>query len=127
MDDMTYTYKPNTNQLDKVVDAVADAADVDYNKYNDIKRKQPTVAGDPTSGSTTGQVTGNYTYDEIGNLTSDKSEGITNITWTVYGKINTISKTGPSGNTSISYTYDASGNRITKSVIPPSGGGEATT
>lgn len=39
-------------------------------------------------------------------------EGITDINWTVYGKIAAITKS--SGN--ISYTYDASGNRITKTA-----------
>jgi len=54
----------------------------------------------------------NYTYDSIGNMMSDAQAGITAITWTVYGKIKTITK----GSTTIDYTYDASGNRISKSV-----------
>ena len=45
-------------------------------------------------------------------MTGDASEGITNIDWTVYGKIKSITQTG----SSISYTYDASGNRISKDV-----------
>jgi RHS repeat-associated protein len=95
MDDMTYSYKPNTNQLDKVTDAAPDAAASEYDKYNDIKQ---------------GQANGNYQYDAIGNLTADASEGITNITWSVYGKILTVIKaTG-----TITYSYDASGNRISK-------------
>jgi YD repeat-containing protein len=116
MDDMTYTYKPGTNQLDKVVDAATDASDADYPNYNDIKRKQP-------DGSL-GQANGNYQYDEIGNLVSDASEGITNINWSVYGKILSITK---ANGTTINYTYDASGNRISKVVVPPSGGGGGTT
>jgi hypothetical protein len=106
MDDMTYSYKPNTNQLDKVVDAAIDIADSDYPKYNDIKRKQP-------NGSM-GQANANYTYDAIGNLISDLSEGISNIEWTVYGKISKIEKND--GKPTIFYTYDASGNRITKQI-----------
>jgi hypothetical protein len=97
MDDIGYTYKAGTNQLDKVVDVAPDASPVDYDKYNDIKQ---------------GQANGNYQYDAIGNLVSDVSEGITNISWTMYGKIQTIVK----ANTTINYTYDASGNRISKSV-----------
>ena len=58
------------------------------------------------------QLAGNYDYDGIGNLIKDVQEGITSITWNVYGKIKTITKTG----TNISYTYDASGNRISKNV-----------
>ena len=53
----------------------------------------------------------NYTYAAIGNLIQDKAEGITNIEWTVYGKIKSITK---SNGAKISYTYDASGNRISQ-------------
>ena len=44
---------------------------------------------------------------------------ITNVVWTVYGKIQTIYKTDATTNiqTIISYIYDASGNRISKRVI----------
>jgi RHS repeat-associated protein len=107
MDNMTYDYKAGNNQLDKVVDAAADET-TQYEKYKDIKQ---------------GQGNGNYIYDKIGNLISDISEGITNIEWTVYGKIAAITK---SNGTSIQYNYDPSGNRISKTVIP-SGGGAALT
>ncbi len=97
MDSLTYTYKPKTNQLDEVADAASDASPTDYPKYNDIKQ---------------GQSAGNYQYDAIGNLVSDVSEGITNITWNVYGKIASLTKSGQT----ISYTYDASGNRTMKAT-----------
>lgn len=91
MDNFSYQYNPGTNRLNHVTD------DVPVNNYpEDID----------------GQNTGNYGYDAIGNLTSDVSEGITNINWTVYGKIAAITKNG----STISYTYDASGQRITKTV-----------
>ena len=71
--------------------------------------------GNPTIGDIGTQAADNYTYDAIGNLIGDNAEGIAsgNITWTVYGKIKSITKTN---GTAISYTYDASGNRISKSV-----------
>jgi len=97
MDDLTYTYIANTNRLDKVADAAPDALPSEYERYNDIKK---------------GQSTGNYQYDAIGNLTSDASEGISNIDWNVYGKIKSITK----GSGTITYTYDAAGNRISKKV-----------
>jgi RHS repeat-associated protein len=60
----------------------------------------------------TEQAGDNYAYDEIGNLIKDTKEGINNITWNVYGKIQSITKaTG-----TITYTYDASGNRISKTA-----------
>ena len=103
MDKITYRYKPGTNQLDKVTDAAPDASASEYDKYNDIKQ---------------GQVNGNYQYDAIGNLIKDNSEKITNITWSVYGKILSIAKNAQSNGDveSIYYTYDAAGNRISKEV-----------
>jgi hypothetical protein len=97
MDNLAYSYKPNTNQLDRVAETAPDANITEYSKYNDIKQ---------------GQTSGNYQYDAIGNLASDASEGISNIDWNVYGKIKSITKTG----SNISYSYDASGNRISKDV-----------
>jgi RHS repeat-associated protein len=113
MDNMAYTYKANKNQLDKVVDAAADATAANYPNYNDIK---------------TGQANNNYVYDAIGNLIADSSENIRltagGIKWNVYGKITEINKvdstTATPNNRSrikrISYTYDAAGNRIGKRV-----------
>jgi RHS repeat-associated protein len=95
MDSLSYYYKANTNQLHKVTDAATDASPADYSKYNDIKQ---------------GQTDNNYQYDEIGNLVKDNSEGITDISWNVYGKILSITKSGAV----IRYVYDASGNRIMK-------------
>jgi RHS repeat-associated protein len=95
MDSLRYYYKTNTNQLHKVTDDATDASSTDYSKYNDIKQ---------------GQTDNNYQYDEIGNLVKDNSEGITDISWNVYGKILSITKSG----SVIRYVYDASGNRIIK-------------
>ncbi len=58
------------------------------------------------------QAVNNYSYDAIGNLKGDAAEGITAINWNVYGKITSIVKNG----STISYSYDASGNRISKTV-----------
>lgn len=74
--------------------------------------------GNPAIGDIGTQGADNYSYDAIGNLVGDNAEGISNITWTVYGKIKSITKGGGTGipPTVISYTYDAAGNRISKSV-----------
>ena len=92
MDNLTYSYTPGTNKLDHIHDAVPDA-----NYPQDIDSQDSL----------------NYTYDAIGNLTSDIKDSITNIDWTVYGKINSITK---SNGTNINYAYDAAGNRISKQV-----------
>ncbi len=71
------------------------------------------------------QSSGNYSYDSIGNLTSDVKESITNITWNVYGKITEIQRTSTTANpvTDIQYIYDAAGNRISKTVTGGSSAG----
>ena len=91
MDKLHYAYIPNTNQLDHIVDTVPGS------QYNDIATQDTT----------------NYKYDAIGELIADNASNITGITWTVYGKIASITKTN---DTTIRYTYDASGNRISKSL-----------
>jgi RHS repeat-associated protein len=73
----------------------------------------------------------NYGYDEIGNLVRDDQEHITNITWTVYGKIASITKDIDGQTTTddvlIEYTYDAAGNRITKAVTTHPMAGSTST
>ena len=59
-----------------------------------------------------GQLANNYTYDAIRNLKTDAAEVNTNIDWNVYGKILSINKAGGT----ITYTYDATGNRVSKTV-----------
>ena len=92
MDLLTYQYTPNTNRLTRVKDTrAANLFDTDIDD----------------------QPINNYSYNAIGNLIRDSSEGITKIAWTVYGKIDSIYK---SNGTIISYRYDAGGNRILKKV-----------
>lgn len=60
----------------------------------------------------------NYTYDAIGNLIADTAAAIRRITWTVYGKTDSIIKTAvdPGEVENIHYTYDPAGYRISKTV-----------
>ena len=95
MDNLSYSYISGSNKLDHVTDAVSNWCAT----CNDI----------------TSQPTGNYQYDSIGELITDAGSGITNITWTVYGKIASISK--PGHDSTLLFTYDASNRRISKSVI----------
>jgi hypothetical protein len=94
MDSLNYFYIPGTNKLDHITDSVTSTC----SGCNDI----------------TTQSAGNYQYDSIGELTADAGSNITGITWTVYGKIASITK---STDTTIFFTYDASGHRISKSVV----------
>jgi GH24 family phage-related lysozyme (muramidase) len=94
MDSLNYFYIAGTNKLDHITDSVTSTC----SGCNDI----------------TTQSAGNYQYDSIGELTADAGSNITGITWTVYGKIASITK---STDTTIYFTYDAGGNRISKSVV----------
>lgn len=108
MDNLTYAYNKDgngkliNNRLNHVADAVSSG-----NYTTDIDN----------------QSADNYTYDEIGNLTGDNAEGITDIKWNVYGKIQEIQRNATDSNPTINikYTYDAAGNRISKQVTNNSG------
>lgn len=92
MDKLTYHYNAGTNKLNWVHDSVpAGNYDVDIDE----------------------QEADNYAYDAIGNLISDSKDSLLSIEWTVYGKIKRITK---ANGTVIDYTYDASGNRLSKQV-----------
>ena len=64
------------------------------------------------------QPTDNYTYDALGNLIKDGSQGLDRINWTVYGKMAGIRKGGIQTQT---YGYDPGGNRITKTSVATDG------
>jgi RHS repeat-associated protein len=104
-----------------------------YEKYpltdkkvnNKLLQVNDGVAGKPYIDDIENQaLSENYQYDEIGNLTHDDKENLDKIEWTVYGKIQSITKTDGS---QILYTYDPYGNRVSKLVTPPSGGQGATS
>jgi RHS repeat-associated protein len=65
----------------------------------------------------------NYEYDDLGNLIKDDAEDISVIEWTVSGKIKNILHVPTSESSDLNFTYDANGNRITKTVIPRDGTG----
>lgn len=108
MDNLSYQYFKNAdgsyrnNRLRMVRDVVPSG-----NYTEDIDDQLAVVTNAADS---------NYVYDAVGNLITDKAEGITNIKWTVYGKIEEITKVKTGVTTTIKYTYDATGNRISKNV-----------
>lgn len=100
MDQLTYGYNVDAsghlvnNRLRNVSDAVTNSPAA----YDDIKN---------------GQSADNYTYDRIGDLIGDASQGNLQVSWNVQGKIATVTKPGVSN---ITYDYDGTGNRITRTV-----------
>jgi YD repeat-containing protein len=117
MDNLTYQYEKDangnivSNKLRYVHDQVLATA---YGE--DIDSQTPLSLAAVQAQNALLQPTDNYAYDEIGNLIKDEKEGITNIDWTVYGKIAEITKVKDGITTIITYTYDAAGNRISKTV-----------
>ena len=103
IDRLQYHYQAGTNKLDYVTDAAG----------------HPTIRDDFQPG----QQAGNYAYDAIGNLTKDEQEGITQIAWTVYGKVQQITKQDGSQTT---YRYDATGNRSSKQYTNAEGQEQTT-
>jgi RHS repeat-associated protein len=97
-------YKTRTNQLQYVKDLVG--AGVFTNNSKNLN---------DTSLDIDNQESDNYTYDAIGQLISDKLEGIT-IDWRVDGKVNKVTK---NNGTVVSFEYDGLGNRTSKKVVTP--------
>jgi RHS repeat-associated protein len=93
MDRLNYTYRDGTNQLWSVQDGIAAGA----------------YAGDIDN-----QGGSNYSYDRIGNLIGDVSENISQVNWTVYGKIGNIQKK----QAFLGYVYNAGGERVVKQYLP---------
>lgn len=112
MDNLTYQYYLNDdrNRLRRVFDGVTGAT---YDMDVDDQPDEPGYAETPPTRFPQNDY---YTYDQIGNLIGDKQEGTT-VTWSVYGKVLNVTKTGGE---QISFIYDASGNRVVKTVLSPS-------
>lgn len=92
IDDLTYTYFDNSNQLLKVEDATASSVLAE--------------GFDNTNGSNN-----DYSYDENGNLDLDNNKNITDISYNHLNLPETVTFTGGK---SISYIYDAAGMKLAK-------------
>ena len=108
IDDLTYGYNTNTNKLAKVTDAVPS---VDNGKLGDFK--------DGTNGSSN-----DYDYDLNGNLSLDNNKAISNLSYNYLNLPNSITVTAKG---SITYTYDAGGNKLQKLTSDNSTAGKTIT
>lgn len=104
-EDKASGYLKNTNKL-RWVDDASDIA----TKTDDVKD----------------QAVDNYNYDDIGNLSKDVAEEIAKIEWTVYGKVKSVTRTENSAKPNLLFNYDASGNRISKTVFEKTGNVKTT-
>jgi RHS repeat-associated protein len=101
MDQLQYTYAANSNQLIKVKDNVTVSA---TGTLPDFKDKADLGV--------------EYTYDDNGNLVADANKEIGSIT---YNHMNKPVKIDIPGKGSITYVYDAAGNRLQKRIYDGSG------
>ncbi len=99
IDALKYYYFPNSNKLKAVVDTSNDP----ISKLGDFKYE-----GNKTASAT------DYSYDVNGNLLSDANKAITSIQ---YNHLNLPQLIKISGKGTITYLYDAAGNKLKKFVI----------
>ncbi|MFX1708998.1 DUF6443 domain-containing protein [Chitinophaga sp. CC14] len=104
IDNLTYSYINNSNQLKYIYDNV--------NNPNSLLGDFREPTANKTSNTTSGEA--DYTYDKNGNITIDKNKGILSIT---YNHLNLPEIITFSGNSSIAFQYSADGTKLKKTVI----------
>ena len=99
IDQLAYYYNTNSNRLKNVVDASNDAT---------------TTLGDFHYTGTKAASAVDYTYDNNGNMTSDAKKNISGI---AYNYLNLPERITVTGKGTVSYIYDASGNKLQKKTV----------
>ncbi|MBL7749186.1 MAG: hypothetical protein JNM19_17235, partial [Chitinophagaceae bacterium] len=102
IDDMGYSYQPGSNKLAKVIESATGGTPVTGGG--------PTGLGDFKDGTNSND---DYSYDVNGNLTLDNNKAISSIT---YNHLNLPTVITVTGKGTITYTYDAAGNKIEKTT-----------
>jgi RHS repeat-associated protein len=97
MDQLSYTYTPNSNKLVKVKDNITASVTTGLPDFKD-----------------NADLAEEYLYDPNGNMTTDRNKGISAITYSYLNKPEKITVTGQG---IITYVYDAAGNRLQKKVL----------
>jgi RHS repeat-associated protein len=98
IDQLSYTYLPGSNKLQRVTDAANDSSSV----LGDFKYLQKNKTDT------------DYVYDTNGNLIADKNKNISNIAYNILNLPQTITVAGKG---TITYTYDAAGNKLRKQTV----------
>ncbi len=120
IDNLKYTYQPNSNKLKSVTDFYNDA----LTKLGDFKtgttHPQATTKAALTISSPQSSFDAitDYTYDVNANMNLDNNKAIGSIT---YNHLNLPSEITVTGKGTITYTYDAGGNKLKKIVFEPQG------
>lgn len=112
IDDMAYSYLANSNKLMRVTESATGGSSLSGSS----------ALGDFKDGSNTG--TDDYSYDVNGNLELDNNKAISSIT---YNYLNLPSVITVTGKGTITYTYDAAGNKLQKTVAETGQPSKTTT
>ncbi len=96
IDNLGYSYSTNSNRLTRVIDG--ETADHKLGDFNN-----------GASGTST-----DYTYDGNGNMLSDLNKAISSISYNHLNLPQTITVTGKG---TVTYTYDAAGNKLKKETV----------
>ena len=116
MDNLNYIYETTANGYSKNTNKlrhVNDNTSYTSNYQTDIDDEGTFSIGNE-----------NYDYDEIGQQKQDKSEGIASQEWNVYGKVKSITRYNGSTKPDLEFNYNASGQRISKTVKPRDANGQ---
>jgi len=113
MDSLKYDYKTGNNQLKLVKDRQLAAMPSGFHDLKDQVSALYSELGITYNASDAATGTHNYVYNEIGQLVTDRTEGLT-INWRVDGKVANI--TNSKSDRLIAFQYDGLGNRIAKIV-----------
>ena len=124
----SYAYDGNGN-IQNLYRNNLEATTIDelYYHYDPVKKNRLDVVKDGGTAEGLNNATPyQYKYDKIGNLVQNTTDGIENIEWNIYGKVEKVTKTpDPFGiQATVEYRYDGTGNRIMKKV---SAGATSTT
>ena len=120
MDDLTYTYYNLPALKTNKLICVGDNSGYTSNYNNDVDDQSGNCSANPGGG----WYNTNYSYDDIGNLTSDSTECIMSIQWTVDRKVKKVTRSEKQLTTQgktlpdIEYLYDANRQRVAKIVKP---------
>ena len=116
IDNLKYTYRSNSNQLLSVTDFNNDVATKlgDFKTANTHPNYVAKTALTPTSSQASFNAIIDYVYDVNGNLNLDNNKAIGSLSYNYLNLPNNITVTGKG---TITYTYDAGGNKLKKITI----------
>ena len=118
IDNLTYNYTANSNKLQNVIDA---ATNDPASKLGDFRQSVLYQQTTPVKSASTVD----YTYDVNGNLSRDYNKDLVDFSggWGIqYNYLNlpstmTVKNSGTTNKGTITYTYDAVGNKLTKNTV----------